>query len=216
VLYVIEIGYPNFNLKTVPGNETYNMRIGILGGTFDPIHKGHLALAHAALSQLRLDRVIFVPAHRHPLEEKQSAVLTSPKARLSLVKLALKGNPKFKVSDCELKRRGISYTVDTLRFFRRKFPSPHELFFVTGGDWGKRLDRWKDIKVIFSLARFVVAKRPGFDVRKLPKQVEALDFRPLNISSTQIRRRLREGKSLTSLVPKVVSNYIMRHKLYRS
>jgi nicotinate-nucleotide adenylyltransferase len=192
------------------------MRIGILGGTFDPIHKGHLALAHAALRQLRLDRVIFIPAHRHPLEEKQSAVLTSPKARLHMVKLALKGKPKFKVSDCELKRKGISYTVDTLRFFRRRYPKPHELFFVTGGDWGKRLDRWREIDTIFSLARFVVAKRPGFDIRRLPKQVEALDFRPLKISSTQIRRRLREGKSLTSLVPKIVSDYIVRHTLYRS
>lgn len=195
-------------------NGKRKMRIGILGGTFDPIHKGHLALADAALKQLRLDRVIFVPAHRHPLKQKESSVSAPPKARLHMMKLALKGKRKFEISDCELKRGGISYTVDTLRFFKRSFPDPHELFFITGGDWGKRLDQWKDINVIFSLAHFVVAKRPGFDVCKLPKQVETLDFRSLNISSTQVRLRLRHGKSLNSLVPKAVSSYIKKHGLY--
>ena len=192
------------------------MRIGILGGTFDPIHKGHLALAHAALKQLRLDRVFFVPAYRHPLRQKESFVSASPKARLQMVKLAVRGNPKFKVSDCELKRKGVSYTVDTLRFFRRRYPKPHELFFVTGGDWGKRLDQWKDIRIIFSLAHFVVAKRPGFDIRKLPEGIQALDFRPLKISSTQIRRQLLKGKSLEPFIPKIVVHYIKKHKLYCS
>ena len=192
------------------------MRIGILGGTFDPIHKGHLALAHAALKQLRLDCVFFVPAYRHPLKQKESFVSASPKARLQMVKLAVKGKPKFKVSDCELKRKEVSYTVDTLRYFRRRYPKPNELFFITGGDWGKRLDQWKDIRIIFSLAHFVVAKRPGFDIRKLPGGIRALDFRPLKISSTQIRRQLRKGKSLEPFIPKIVVRYIKKHKLYCS
>ena len=188
------------------------MRIGILGGTFDPIHKGHLALAKAALKQLRLDRVIFVPAYRHPLKQKESSVCASSKQRLMMVRLAIRNNPKFKVSDCELKRKGISYTVDTLKFFKQKYPN-HELFFITGGDWGKRLDQWKDIDVIFKLAHFVVAKRPGFDIRKLPKGVYALNFVPLNISSTQIREELGQ-KSSHSFVPKVVREYMRKNKLY--
>jgi len=192
------------------------MRVGILGGTFDPIHKGHLALAEAALKQLRLDRVIFVPAYRHPIKQKDFFVSASSKARLRMVKLAVKGKPKFKVSDCELKRKGVSYTVDTLRFFRRKYPNPHELFFITGGDWGRQLDRWKDIDVVFSLAHFVVAKRPGFDIRKLPEGVWALDFRPLNVSSTQIRNQLRQKKASKSFIPKAVYEYIKKHKLYGS
>ena len=192
------------------------MRIGIFGGTFDPIHKGHLALAEAALKQLHLNRVFFVPAYRHPLKQKESFVSASPKARLQMVKLAVEGKLKLKVSDCELKRKGVSYTVDTLRFFRRRYPKPHELFFVTGGDWGKRLDQWKDIDIVFSLAHFVVAKRPGFDIRKLPEGIRALDFRPLKISSTQIRRQLRKGKSLEPFIPKTVVHCIRKHKLYCS
>jgi nicotinate-nucleotide adenylyltransferase len=190
------------------------MRIGILGGTFDPIHKGHLALAEAALKQLRLDRIIFVPAYRHPIKQKESSVSASPKARLQMIKLAITGKSKFKVSDCELKRKGVSYTVDTLRFFKRKFRNPHELFFITGGDWGRRLDRWKDIDVVFSLAHFVVAKRPHFDIRKLPEGVRALNFPPLNVSSTQIRNEWRQKKSSKFFIPKPVRDYIKKHKLY--
>ncbi|MBI4357760.1 MAG: nicotinate-nucleotide adenylyltransferase [Candidatus Omnitrophica bacterium] len=192
-----------------------NMRIGILGGTFDPVHNGHLALAYAALEQLKLDRLVFVPACHHPLREKESATIASPESRLEMVRLAIKGEPNFEVADCEIKRRGVSYTVDTLREFRAKYPRPSELFFVTGGDWGKNLDQWKDIQIIFSLAHFIVAKRPGFDTRHLPRSVELLDFVPLDISSTQVREELRT-KGFSSLVPKEVLNYVHDHKLYQT
>ena len=194
------------------------MRIGILGGTFDPIHEGHLALARAALNQLRLDRIIFIPAFRHPLEQKGCATAASPEARLEMVKLAIQGegNRQFEVSDLEIKRGGVSYTIDTLLELRRHYPKPHELFFVTGGDWGKNLNLWKDIDKIFSLAHFVVAKRPGFDTSSLPKHVEFLDFVPLNISSTEVRNRFEKGVSVVSLIPKEVLNYTTKHKLYHS
>lgn len=192
------------------------MRIGILGGTFDPIHEGHLALARAAIKQLRLDRLIFVPTFRHPLEEKESSTVARPKARFEMVKLATKGEPSFEVSDCEIKRKGISYTVDTLRTLRAQYPEPHELFFITGGDWGKALDQWKDIQTIFSLAHFVVAKRPGSDTNTLPKGVELLDFVPLDLSSTEVRHQLRKRTPRASLVSDEVLNYIREHQLYRS
>ena len=192
------------------------MRIGILGGTFDPIHEGHLALGRAAVKQLELDRLIFVPAFRHPLEQKESNTVAPAQARLEMVKLVTKEESGFEVSDCEIKREGISYTIDTLRSFREEYPKPNELFFVTGGDWGKNLDQWKDIDTIFSLAHFVVAKRPGYDTKRLPKGVEFLDFVPLDISSTEVRNQLRKGSSLASLVPEIVLNYIREHRLYRS
>ena len=192
------------------------MRIGILGGTFDPIHEGHLALAHAAAKELKLDRLIFVPAYQHPIQQKEFKIIASAQDRLEMVKCAIKGESKFEISDCEIKRQGVSYTIDTLRFFRTQYPKPHELFFITGGDWARGLDQWKEIDVIFSLAHFVVASRPCFDIKRLPQGVEFLNFAPLNISSTEIRSQLRAGKSTESLVPQEVLDYIGRHHLYQA
>ncbi len=189
------------------------MRIGILGGTFDPIHEGHLALAEAARDQLKLDRLIFVPAFCHPLESKRS-VQADSEARLEMVRLAVRGKPKFEVSDAELRRGGVSYTVDTLRHFRKQYPPPHELFFITGGDWGKNLSQWKDADTIFSLARFVVARRPGFDTSGLRPEIVFLDFVPLDISSSAVREGLKKKKSSTSIVPRPVLDYIRHHGLY--
>lgn len=189
------------------------MRIGILGGTFDPIHEGHLALAKAACDQLKLDRLIFVPAFTHPLESKRS-VLASPEERLEMTHLAVANKPKFEVSDVEIRRGGISYTVDTLRYFRKQHPAPDELFFITGGDWGKNLSQWKEIDTIFSLAYFVVARRPGFDTGGLSPKVIFLDFVPLDISSTAIRETLKKKKPLKSVVSKPVFDYIQKHRLY--
>ncbi len=190
------------------------MRIGILGGTFDPPHKGHLALANAALKELCLDRLIFVPAFLPPL--KQKIDLTPPADRFAMVRCAIREEPRFEVSDCELKRKGISYTVDTLRFFRKQYPEPAELFFITGGDWGKTLDQWKEIDVAFSLAHFVVAKRPGFKTDGLRPEVAFLDFVPLNISSTGVRDRLARCEMNVSEIPDSVLEYIRQHKLYHS
>lgn len=192
---------------------TASLRIGILGGTFDPIHEGHLALAKAACDQLKLDRLIFVPACTHPFESKR-LVLASPEERLDMTRLAAASKPKFEVSDVELKRGGVSYTVDTLRHFRKQYPAPNELFFITGGDWGKNLSQWKEIDTIFSLAYFVVARRPGFDTSGLSPKVRFLDFVPLDISSTAIRDALKKGKPLEPVVSKPVLDYIQKHRLY--
>lgn len=189
------------------------MRIGILGGTFDPIHNGHLALAEAARLQLKLQKIIFVPTFTPPLGVKSSN-LTPASARFEMVKAALDNQSEHEVSDIEIKRKGISYTVDTLRELRKKYPEPHELFFITGGDWGRSLDQWKDIKTIFSLCTFVVAKRPGYKKLKLPPEVQFLDFRPLDISSTQIRNMIAKQESVNQLVPQQVLKVIKRRQLY--
>lgn len=190
------------------------MRIGLLGGTFDPIHQGHLALAQSALRQFKLDRLYFIPTYQHPLEQKSS--LASPQDRLEMVKLAIQKEPKFMISDCELKREGISYTADTLRAFHKQFPKPNQLFFITGGDWGKNLDQWKEIDAIFSLAHFVVASRPGFNLKDLPQSVEVLDFVPLDVSSTELRREIKEGKFPERFLPSEVLTYIKKQQLYRA
>lgn len=190
------------------------MRIGILGGTFDPIHKGHLALAEAAVKQLKLDHLYFIPTYQHPLEQKDSAALAHD--RLKMIELAIQNKPEFKVSDCEIKRQGVSYTVDTLRLFREQFPKPNELFFITGGDWGKKLDQWKEIDTIFKLAHFVVANRPGFNLQNLPKHVEVLNFVPLDISSTEAREQIKKDILPKDVIPENVLTYIKQHRLYRS
>ena len=166
------------------------MRIGILGGTFDPVHNGHLALARAACEQLELDRVLFVPAFQHPFKKK---IVAAPEVRLQCVTLAVSKEKQFGVSDCEIRRGGISYTVDTVKTLRTEYSEPNELYFITGGDWGRDLKKWKDIDAIFSLARFVVAPRPGFDLKKIPKQAVLLRFTPLDISSSGIRACLKRG-----------------------
>src|SRR3989338_694207 len=184
------------------------MRIGILGGTFDPIHDGHLALARAAFKELKLDRLIFVPAYQHPIQQKGFKIIASPQDRLEMVRQAIKAEPNFEVSDCEIKREGVSYTVDTLRLFQKKYPSPDELFFITGGDWARSVAQWKEIDAIFLLSHFVVAKRPGFDTSKLSPGVEFLDFVPLDVSSTELRNQLRAGTLAKPLIPKLVLDYI--------
>jgi len=190
------------------------MRIGILGGTFDPIHNGHLALAEAARTQLKLGKVILVPAFIPPLGVK-SDQLTAASIRYEIVRAAAKNFPDYEVSDLEIKRQGTSFTVDTLREFRQLYPSPHELFFITGGDWGRSLDQWKDIRTIFSLCTFVVAKRPGYEKMKLPPEVQFLNFCPLDISSTQIREAMRQNISVSHLVPASALAIINLRQLYK-
>lgn len=191
------------------------MKIGILGGTFDPIHEGHLALARAAVNQLTLDKLIFVPAYQHPILEKRNRTYASPEDRFKMVRLAVEHEPRFEVSDEEIKRKDISYTVDTLRAFRSRYPAPHELFFITGGDWAKGLNQWKNMDAIFLMTRFVVAKRPRFNTEQLPKGIEFLDFRPLDISSTEVRKRLAKGDVNCEEIPEIVITYIKQHHLYR-
>jgi len=189
------------------------MRIGILGGTFDPIHEGHLALARAAYKQLTLNHLIFVPSALPPL--KDISHITPAKHRLEMVKIAIRSEPHFAVSDCEIKRGGVSYTVDTLRFFRSQYKDSDELFFVTGGDWGQGLDRWKEIDVIFQLAQLIVAKRPGYESLNLPPEVKLLDFVPLAVSATEIRKRLAsQNKVDVAHLPQRILDYIRQHQLY--
>jgi nicotinate-nucleotide adenylyltransferase len=185
-------------------------RIGILGGTFNPVHAGHLILAQDALKQFDLDRVLFIPCARPP--HKRPDRLASAKHRMAMLKAALKGDPRFVVSDIEIKRGGISYSIDTVRRLKQLHPCT-EIYFVIGGDSINELKSWKRILELQRLCRFIAMDRPGFQVPGSSK-VEMFKGHRVDISSSEIRRCVAEGRSILRLVPPAIEQYITRHRLY--
>jgi len=189
------------------------MKIGILGGTFNPIHIGHLILAEEAREKLGLDKLIFVPACLPP--HKASADIAPANMRLFMLRLAIKGNRQFCVSDTEIKRDGRSYTIDTLRELKARYPSD-ELYFIVGSDLLTYLEEWKDLKEILAMVKFVAATRPGYPLEKIPQYITTIPIRAVDISGFEIRKAIRENKSFRYLVPEAVYRYIMGKKLYKS
>lgn len=189
-------------------------RIGIFGGTFDPIHNGHLVVAEQVLSKLGLDEVLFVPAG----DPWQKQTRASDTDRLSMVILALQEHPRYTVSTIDLDRPGPTYTIDTLTELREQYPRD-ELFFILGADAYRGIDSWHSADRLPELAQFVVVSRPtegGSEPLPLRKGVNLLDIPALPVSSTQCRQAIREGQALTGLVPPKVAQYIQDHQLYRS
>jgi nicotinate-nucleotide adenylyltransferase len=182
-------------------------RLGVFGGTFDPVHVGHLAIANAALEELALDRVVFVPARRSPLKDR--VPLASEADRVAMLEAAIADEPRFEISRVEIDRDGPSYTVETLTTLR----SEGELFLILGGDAYADFDRWHEPQRIRSLAAIVVAARPG--APGLPEGVRLLDAPLLDISSRELRARAARGRSLRYLVVEAVLRYIEEHRLYR-
>lgn len=185
------------------------MRIGILGGTFNPVHIGHLILAQYALGELNLDKIYFVPANIAPLKSRRG--LISPAHRLNMLKLAVKNNKNFRVSDIEIKRGGVSYTVDTLESFKKK---GNVVFFISGSDSLGQLNRWKDFKRIQKIATFVVAARPGFRLKTKMRGIRFINLPKMEISSSLIRARVRAKKDVSHLIGDRVLKYIKDKRLY--
>ncbi len=200
-------------------------RIGIYGGSFDPIHLGHLLLAESAREELGLDQVIFVPAKQSPL--KHNSPLVAGDERLKLIELSIQDHPFFSLSTVELERKPPSYTVDTLRYFRVRYPDD-ELYLLLGQDALCDLEQWHCFHDLFLLARIAVGARPGFPPA-IPAALRQYE-RPsahsrgivffanplIEISSRQIRERLREGKSVRYQLPEPVFSYITGKKLYQN
>jgi len=187
--------------------------IGIFGGTFDPPHAGHIAIAEQALKQLGLDCVYFIPAFIPPHKHQYTSI--TARHRMNMMKLAVSGRKEFKVSAIELRRRGISYTIDTLHAFKKRFPKA-QLVLLIGADNLLQFDSWKSPKTILQLASLAVYKRKGIH---LPSTKSTIDFillkgRMLFVSSTEIRNRIEQGYPIHALVPDSVALYIKQHSLY--
>jgi nicotinate-nucleotide adenylyltransferase len=198
------------------------VRLGIFGGTFDPVHIGHLVAAQVALEQAGLDKVLFVPAGVNPL--KVGKTISDGAHRLKMVELAIEDSPQFEVSDWELKRPGPSFTVDTLEHFHKQFPEA-ELFFIIGADNLHILPKWRSVDRILELATILAVARPGFDLKtsadtvlalfpKMAERVQHVEIPGLNISSTWIRDRLVKNLSVKHLVPSKVIGYSKENRLY--
>lgn len=192
------------------------MKIGILGGSFDPVHFGHLLAAQDAFEQQQLDRLILVPAAQAPL--KPQDVQSTAEDRLAMLRAAVEWDHRFEVSDVELRRGGVSYTIDSARHFRAMYPDD-ELYWVVGGDQLPKLHLWKDIAELVQLVQFIFLERPGYPVREHPDipglRLHRCDGHLLAISSTELRERVKHNLSLDYFVPHKAIVYIRENHLYR-
>jgi nicotinate-nucleotide adenylyltransferase len=200
-------------------------RIGLYGGSFDPIHFGHLISARSIAEQIDLSRVVLVLSPRPP--HKTGAQLTDAAHRLAMARLAVQGDSLFEVSDIELHRAGPSFTIDTVNAFRSQLGDAAELFWIIGADSLPELPTWRRVAELVQAAQIVTAKRPGArlpDPSTLERAVGAtsakalldyyLDTPEIHISSTDIRRRIAAGRSIRYLLPDTVASYISAHGLY--
>jgi len=200
------------------------MKIGVLGGTFNPIHIGHLILADEIREAAVLDRVLFIPAYFPP--HKKASDVVSGEHRLRMVELAIAGNPFFEASDIELRRKGVSYTIETITGLRRERPDG-EFYFIIGADTVPELATWHKIGELAGLCKFLVGSRPGCRLRWEPLQEVlpkagvnelrggVIPTTPVGVSSSMIRSRIRDGRTVRYLVPRGIEKYIAEHSLYR-
>lgn len=221
---------------------TIHEHLGILGGTFDPVHYGHIALAKKAVEEFNLDRVIFVPNNISP--HKEDEPVTASFHRLTMLELALQGVPEFSISRVELLQKGLSYSIDTLNQFR-KTHSDAELFLIMGADAFQDLNTWKNYRQLLSACHIIVGNRPGFPISNCQKIIDhifepeenlyrQIDSRPTefqhpetgrkicffqmtptDISSTTIRLNARKGDLAKNILPPMVDRYIMKNQLYK-
>lgn len=188
-------------------------RLGLFGGSFDPVHLGHLLVAQAALEELGLTRLYFIPAAQSPFKPENEPA--PDPVRLQLLRLALAGKTNCEIDEQEIRRGGTSYSVDTLRDYTRRFPSA-ELFYLIGADHVAKLPLWREADELARLAEFVVVPRPGDTTRSfpLPFRGRTLTGFPFGVSSSQIRARVNAGLPIDSLVPSVVAEAIRNQRLY--
>jgi nicotinate-nucleotide adenylyltransferase len=197
-------------------NKVRTVKIGFLGGSFDPVHFGHLLAAQDAYEQHQLDRLIFVPAAQAPL--KPNDMQSTAGDRLAMLRSAVEWDKRFEISDFELGRGGVSYTVDSARHFRTLYPRD-ELYWIIGGDQLPKLHLWKDIAELVQLVDFIFLERPGYPVKAQPAipglRLHRCDGHLLAVSSTELRDRTRRHLSLDYFVPHKAIVYIQERALYR-
>ena len=205
-----------------------HIKVGIMGGTFNPIHFGHLVTAEEALKQFCLDKVIFIPTGNPP--HKTSGILAGPEDRYLMTVIATASNPDFFVSRIEIDRKKTSYTIDTLKELKNIFRDSADLYFITGADAILEILSWKEPREIMQYCSFIAATRPGYDIKKIEElkskldsfrinsdgaQIYLMEIPALAISSTDIRNRIKSKRSIKYLLPESVSNYLLKHGLYK-
>ena len=198
------------------------MNVGILGGTFDPVHNGHLIVAEVARERFNFNEVLFIPAGQPWLKVEQS--ITPPQHRLQMLRLALDDRPYFRISEMEIERPGPTYTIDTINALKKRLNAEDELFFILGQDTLMQLPQWYEAQNLIRLCYLVAAPRPGVkkpDLKALEVELPGITQRvmlmkePLvDISATDIRERAARGLSVRHLVPEPVNRYIKEHRLY--
>jgi nicotinate-nucleotide adenylyltransferase len=189
------------------------MKLGIFGGSFDPIHIGHLLVAQAAVEELGLDKIFFVPAAQSPFKPENE--IAAAEIRLKLIRLALAGKTNCEIDDQEIRRNGISYTIETLRDYAKRFPGA-QLFYLIGADNISKLSEWREADELAKLAEFVAIPRPGESMAQFPKPFRGKMLKgfPIEISSSQIRARIKAGLPIENLMPPFVAEAIHAAKLY--
>jgi nicotinate-nucleotide adenylyltransferase len=188
-------------------------RLGLFGGSFNPVTCGHLLIAQAAVEELALTRLFFIPATQSPF--KLDVELAPAPERLRWLRLALAGQPKYEVDDQEIQRGGISYTVETLRAYQTRFPGA-QLFYLIGADHALKLNEWRDPEALAELAEFVVSPRPGETTATLPPPFKGRVLRgvPMGVSASLVRARVKAGLPIDGLAPPVVVEAIKNSKQY--
>ncbi len=186
------------------------MKIGIFGGSFNPPHLGHTALAIEAMEHFKLDKVFFVPTNISPHKENDATDISK---RLDMLKLAVSANSRFEIQDCEIKRGGVSYTIDTVRELKSNYPDD-EFYLIVGSDLANDFSTWKDYQDLRKQIKIAVACRNNYPLEEKSNFI-LLEIAQFYISSSQIRQLVKEGHSIRHLVKDSVADYIERHKLYK-
>lgn len=199
------------------------MKKGFFGGTFDPIHNGHIAIAYEALNKLNLDKVLFIPAGNPP--HKINREVTDAKSRYDMVKKAIENEPSFQIDDFEVYKIGMSYTFETLQYLNLK-EKHTKWYFITGVDCLFDIETWKKVNIILELSQLVVFNRPGYSLENIMKQkaiieekygtnIIFLNILAMDISSTDIREKIKNGEDTSKLIPRGAYEIIENHKLYK-
>ncbi|MDD4690825.1 MAG: nicotinate-nucleotide adenylyltransferase [Eubacterium aggregans] len=198
-------------------------KIGLLGGSFNPIHTGHLLLAESARWEYQLDKVLFIPTGNNPFKRSNQEI--SRQARMDMVALAIASNPYFEASDIEMNREGKSYTIDTINALEAIYGDV-EFYFITGADIMFEITRWREAEALLRRVTFVTSCRPGYSHKKLDRRIAQLkaDYNTrilkllsseMDIASSNIRSRIKKGQSIKYLIPEAVEHYILDHRLYQ-
>jgi nicotinate-nucleotide adenylyltransferase len=200
------------------------MNIGVLGGTFDPIHIGHLKVAEEAVARLDLPRILFIPAGQPWLKLNNANAVSSVQHRLEMVRLGISGHPRFKLSTLEIERSGPTYSVDTVAQLYSQLDKGDEIFFILGWDNLMQLPKWHQPQRLIEMCRLVAVPRVDFPLPDLPalekelpgiaERVILFDRPRIDINASEVRQRVAEGKSISEFVPKAVESYIKEHGLY--